>query len=125
MDYKIHDTTCQCDFENEIYPQRLGLPLRVLNIVVDRSATADSFLRSACFGWTKKFICSSDQNYPVADAVKLCIGACMFNHKPTQSYIILYKITENEKIVNYVQSDGVKTVREGFEFHLLFSLPPT
>ena len=97
--------------------------LRVLKIVVDRVATADSFLRSACFGWTKKFICSSDQSYPVADAVKLCIGACMFNHKPTQSYIILYKITENEKIVNYVQSDGVKTVREGFEFHFLFSLP--
>ena len=29
-----------------------------------------------------------------------------------------------KKIVNYVQSDGVKTVREGFEFHFLFFLIP-
>ena len=89
--------------------------------MVDRVATADSFFRSACFGWTKKFICSSDQSYPVADAVKLCIRACMFNHKPSQNYIIFYKITEDEIMVKVYLSDGVKTLRESFEFHFLFS----
>ena len=50
--------------------------LRIVNIVVDRIAIAVSILRSTYFGWTEKFICSSVQSFPVADAVELCIGAC-------------------------------------------------
>ena len=100
------------------------LTLRVVNIVVDRVATADSFFRSACFGWTKKFICSSDQSYLVADAVKLCIGACMFNHKPTQSYIILYKITENEKNSKLCSVRWCKNCKRGFWIPFSFFLTP-